>query len=344
MAEWRKHMLQYLLGTFLLLLAATAALTGLPLPSLMNDALIRLGMNGVLTLSMLPMLWAGAGLNFGLPFGIIAGLLGMSLAVNFRFQGLAGFLGAILLALPFALLLGWIYAQLLNRVKGREEIAGIFSGFSLVFLMNFFWAAAPFSNAAMLWPIGGQGARPTVNLQPYFGKALNQLLAVKMGAWQWPLGLLAAFFLLCALVHFFFRLRLGKAMIAAGENETFARLSGVDIVRARTAAIVLSTVLAAVGICFYAQSYGFLELYEAPLLLAFPAASSILLGGCAGTKVSVWQAVVGTFLFQTIYVLTGPLANALLAPEVSEILRSLLANGVILCSLFYEGRRRFAKQ
>ncbi|HWR39441.1 MAG TPA: ABC transporter permease [Patescibacteria group bacterium] len=342
MHHLRQHIPQCIISLFLLLLILLAHSVGLPVAALLSDALVRLGMNGVLTLAMLPMVRAGAGLNFGLPFGIIAGLLGMTLAVNFRFTGLYGFAGALLLSLPFAMLLGWLYARLLNRVRGREEIAGIFAGFSLIFVMNFFWSVAPFTNPAMLWPIGGQGLRPTVNLQPYFGKSLNKLLLVTGDGWQLPLGLLAAFFLLCAVVHCFFRLRLGRAMIAVGDNEDFARLAGVNIQRTRTVAIMLSTVLAALGICFYAQSYGFLELYDAPLLLAFPAASSLLLGGYAGAGGSVGQVVLGTLLFQTLYVFTGPLANELLAPQVSEILRSLITNSVILYSLFYEGRRRRA--
>lgn len=340
MIDLRQHIPQYIVAFFLLIMIATALTINLSVSGLISDSLVRLGMNGVLTLAMLPMLHAGAGLNFGMSFGIVAGLLGMSLAVNFRLIGLTGFCCALLFSIPFAIVLGFIYSLLLNRVKGREEIAGIFSGFSFIFLMDFFWAVAPFTNAAMLWPIGGQGARPTVNLQPYFGKIVNNFLIIQLGDFQLPLGLLVSFLLLCLLVYIIFQSRLGLAIIAAGESEQFARLSGVNIEKMRTYAITLSTILAAVGICFYAQGYGFLELYDAPLLMAFPAASAILLGGYTRRGASIFQVITGTLLFQALYVFTGPIANTLLAPQVSELLRMLISNGVILYSLLYEGRQK----
>ena len=62
---------------------------------LFNESLVKLVMNGVLVLSLIPMLNVGAGMNFGLPVGIIGGLLGMCMAVNFRMTGLYGFCGFI---------------------------------------------------------------------------------------------------------------------------------------------------------------------------------------------------------------------------------------------------------
>jgi simple sugar transport system permease protein len=234
-------------------------------------------------------------------------------------------------------LLGVFYAWILNRVKPREEITATFVGFSFIPLMNFFWAAAPFDNPAMLWPIGGKGMRPTIGLKSYFAKSLNSLFQFEICGVAVPVGLLLFFFLLCLLLSLFFRTKFGKAMVAVGENEEFARLSGLDIAKIRTVAIAMSTVLAAMGICVYAQSYGFIELYDAPLMMAFPAASAILVGGGAGRKTSVFHAVLGSFLFQTVYVLSGPVANESMIPEVAEIVRLMVTNGVILYALLYEG-------
>jgi simple sugar transport system permease protein len=103
---------------------------------------------------------------------------------------------------------------------------------------------------------------------------------------------------------------------------------------------MLSTVLAAIGICVYAQSYGFIELYESPLAMAFPAASAILLGGSMGKNATIIQVIVGTFLFQTVYVFSGPLANTLLVPEISEIMRVIITSGIILYALLFQGERR----
>ncbi len=328
---------QLFIIAFLLVLMATAHGVGLPLPSLLGDSLVRLVMNGVLVLSLVPMLNAGLGVNFGLPVGISAGLLGLCLAVNFRFSGLPGLLAAMAFSVPITILFGAIYGRLLQRVRGREEIAGTFMGFSFISLMNLFWAVAPFTNPAMLWPIGGQGLRPTIGLASTFAKALNRLWAVHLGTFTIPIGLLGFFAVLCLLVGLFFRTQLGLAINAVGENERFATLSGINVPRARGMAVILSTVVAAWGICVYAQSYGFLELYSASLMMAFPAASAIFMGGSTGRRASLTQVVLGNFLFQTTYSISGPVANELLVPQAAEILRMILTNGIILYALLYEG-------
>lgn len=324
---------QWMLSAFVLGLAILAAWLDLPVGGLVSDLLVRLPMNGVLVLAMLPMYNAGLGINFGLPVSVIAGLLGMCLAVNMRLTGLAGFLAAVALAVPGALLLGWIYGHLLRRVRGREEIASTFIGFSFVSLMNLFWVLAPFSNPAMLWPIGGQGLRPTIGLGPYFGKALNKLWTVQPGGVLLPLGMLLGYATVCLGLHAFFRTRLGLAMSSAGENEAFARVAGVDVDRIRSGAVMLSTCLGAAGITVYAQSYGFLELYDAPLMMAFPAASAVLIGGMGRSGIGVGQAVLGTVLFQGLLVFSAPIANALLVPESAEIVRMLITNAIILFAL-----------
>lgn len=325
---------------FLALLLVLAAWVDIPVTWLISDALVRLVMNGVLVLSLVPMLRAGVGLNFGLPVGILAGLVGLCIAVNFRAGGLGGLFFAMGAALVVALFFGLVYGMILNRVKGKEEITATFVGFSFVPLMNFFWAVAPFSNPAMLWPIGGQGMRPTIGLKSYFAKSLNSLWDISLGGISIPLGLLLFFFLLCLMLKAFFATTRGQALAAVGENESFARMAGIHVGRARITAVVLSTMIAAIGICVYAQSYGFIELYDAPMMMAFPAVSAILVGGSFRTRATLVHVVLGTFLFQTIYSVSGPVANELLVPEVAEIFRLMITNAVILAALIYEGGRR----
>jgi len=340
MMRFAAHRAQWLLAFFIVLLFVSARALGLPLEGLISDVLIRLPMNGVLVLSLLPMLNAGIGINFGLPVAISAGLLGMCMAVNFRMTGLLGFSAALGFSIPVAGLLGWLYGLLLRRVKGQEEITATFIGFSFVSLMNLFWAVAPFHNPAMLWPIGGHGMRPTIGLTPYFGRVLNGLFKVDAFGIAIPIGMLLFYSGICLLLVLFFKTRIGRAMLAVGENETFARICGVQVEKTRMAAVILSGILGAVGIGVYAQSYGFIELYDAPLMMAFPAASAVLIGGMQRvglSRVSIWQAIVGTFLFQTIYVLSAPVANAFLIPESAEILRMIVTNSVILYAMTHRG-------
>lgn len=330
---------QFCISLFLVLLLVVAACIDIPVTWLISDAMVRLVMNGVLVLSLIPMLKTGIGLNFGLPVGILAGLVGMCISVNIRLTGLFGLFSAVVFSVPVAMGFGLVYAFILNRVRGREEITATFVGFSFVPLMNFFWTVAPFSNPMMLWPIGGKGMRPAIGLKSYFAKSLNSLGSLSVGGITVPLGMILVFLVLCLCVKLFFHTRYGKAMAATGENEDFARAAGIHVGRARTVAIVLSTVIGAVGICIYAQSYGFIELYDAPMMMAFPAVSAILMGGSFKNRATLVHVILGTFLFQTIYSVSGPVANDLLIPEVAEIFRVMITNGVILAALLYEGGR-----
>lgn len=335
-----RYIPQLVICSFLGVMMITAYQLKIPLPWIINDSLVRLVMNGVLVLSLVPMLNAGVGINFGLPVAVIAGLLGMCITVNWQIGGLGGLFFAIVMTIPFAIVFGYVYGAILNRVRGREEITATFIGFSFIPLMNFFWATAPFANPAMLWPIGGKGLRPTIGLKSSFAKSLNSLWAFEIGQFVLPCGLLLFFACCCLLVHLFFTTRTGLAMQAVGENEEYARRTGVNVEKMRLLAVILSTLLGGIGICVYAQSYGFLELYDAPMMMALPAASAILVGGCMKGQTSILHVVAGTFLFHTTYVISGPLANDLLVPEVAEIFRLMVTNGVILYALLYEGGRR----
>lgn len=331
---------QIIITIFLIALILIAYVLDMDMVVLFNESLVKLVMNGVLVLSLIPMLNAGAGLNFGLPLGIVGGLIGLCMAVNFRMTGFYGFFMAILFSLLICTFLGLIYGLTLNKVKGQEEIAGTFIGFSFIPLMNYFWTLAPFQNRQMLYPIGGHGLRPKISLELYFYKILDNLWLIKVGSIEIPLGLIGFYAFIGLLLYFFSRTKLGRATTAIGENEAFARLSGIDIARTRLVAIIISTVIAGFGICVYSQSYGFIQLYDEPLSMAFPAISAILIGGSTGKRAFIFEAVLGAYLLQTIYLLTVPIANEILVPDLTEILRTIITYSIILYALLVRGRER----
>jgi len=65
-----------IIGLFLFSLFIMAPFVRVRIDASVSDTLVRFGMNGVMVLAMVPMIVSGCGLNFGLPLGIIAGLLG----------------------------------------------------------------------------------------------------------------------------------------------------------------------------------------------------------------------------------------------------------------------------
>ncbi len=331
---------QLIMISYLVILAVSLKYIGIPYMDMINDSLIKWVMNGVLVLSLVPMINVGAGRNFGLPIGISAGLLGMCIALEFRLEGWLGFGVSILIGSIIAILFGYIYSIVLNRLKGNEEIVGTFAGFSFIPIMNLFWSLAPFKNRQMLYPVGGQGLRPKINLDGYFGGILDNFLKINIGSLTIPLGLIMFFFILCFMVYLFQRTRMGIAMACIPENEAFAKLSGINIDRYRRIAIIFSNILAAIGIIVYSQSYGFIHLYDGPFMMAFPAVSAILIGGATKNKATVFNVMLGTYLYQTTFLLSVPVANALLIPEMSEIIRMIMTNGIILYAFLYEGVRK----
>lgn len=330
---------QVIILIFLAVLLVLAHVLQMDLVVLFNESLVKLVMNGVLVLALIPMLNAGAGMNFGLPVGIAGGLVGLCIAVNYRLSGFLGFFTSLLFSVIICVVFGWLYGLLLNRVKGREEIAGTFIGFSMIPLMNYFWTLAPFQNRQMLYPVGGQGLRPKISLDPYFYNVLDDFCLIRTGSLEIPLGLLAFYGLLCLFLYLFSRTKVGRATIAVGENEAFSRLSGIDISKIRLIAIILSTIFAGIGICVYSQSYGFIQLYDEPLSMALPAISAVLIGGSTGRRTWIFEAVLGTYLLQTIYLLTVPIANEILIPELTEILRTFITYSIILYALLHRDRR-----
>ncbi len=335
---------QLIISVYLVILISCLGMAEISLVDMINASLVKWCMNGVLVLSLVPMINIGAGRNFGLPVGICAGLIGMCIAIELRLTSWSGFIVAIFFSVLVGIIFGLLYSVVLNRMKGSEEVVGTFAGFAFIPIMNVFWTLAPFQNRQMLYPVGGQGLRPKISLNKYFGSVLDQAMTVEIGELIIPLGLILFFGLLCLIVHILLKTELGHRMSAIAENERFSKLTGVDVYRVRMYGIVLSTVLAAIGICVYAQSYGFVELYSGPFMMAFPAVSAILIGGATKKRATVLHVLLGTFLYQSTFLLSVPVANALLMPEMSEVARMIITNGIILYAFLHEGGKKRHEQ
>jgi simple sugar transport system permease protein len=319
---------------FVVALFIAAPFVGVRVDSSLKDVLARFGQNGVMVLAMVPMMQAGAGLNFGLPVGIIAGLLGSTLSMEFHLTGALGFLAAIGFSLPFALLFGWLYGNLLNKVKGEEMTIAMYVGFSIVTFMSIMWLVIPFTNPTMVWGYTGHGLRTTITLDGYWSGILNRFLSIKLGPFfEFPTGAILFFALMAFLMWLFMRSRTGTALTAVGSNPDFARAGGVSINRMRIISVIISTVYGAVGILMYQQSFGFIQIYNAPLYMAFPAVAAILLGGASVNKAGILNVILGTFLFQSILAMTPSVINSVLQTDMSEVIRILISNGMIIYAL-----------
>lgn len=322
-----------IIGSFLALFCVAAAVLNLPIPMVTSSLLVRFGMNVVLVMALIPAIKAGTGLNFALPLGIMCGLVGAVVGIELKYAGMTSFLVAIAVSVPLSVMIGYLYGLMLNRIKGQEMIVGTYVGFSVVSGMCIFWLLAPFKNPEMVWAYGGTGLRSTILLHSSYDKILNNYLMFKLGEVEVPTGLLLFFALLCLAIWLFGRTRTGIAMHTAGSNPRFAQSCGISVSNMRILGTVLSTVMACIGILVYSQSYGFLQLYQGPLMMAFPAAAAILIGGASPRKATITHVIVGTFLFQSLLVVAPPVINVIVEGSFSEIFRGIVSNGVILYAL-----------
>ena len=348
-----------IVGFFLLLVVCAGAFQ-MDLLQIFSDCIRRWGMYGILALAMVPAIQCGIGPNFGITMGIVGGLLGGLIVIEYRVTENAALLAlgtqllgeengpflaqwaavllAILIGIVLATGIGWLYGLLLNRVKGSEMTVTTYVGFSIIAFMNIIWTVIPFKSGELIFPNAGQGMRNTISLASSFSEVMNKTLAFQIGpdgnCLTIPTGLLLFFFLTCFLVWLFMRSKTGVAMSAAGANPAFARARGINVNRMRLIGTTLSTVLAAVGILVYAQGFGFMQLYNGPMMMGFTSVAAVLIGGASPNRAAIFHVLLGTFLFQGIMALGLPVANQFI-PEsnLSEVMRLIISNGIIIYSL-----------
>lgn len=328
-----------IIGLFLLSLFIAGPFFGVKTDTSINDVLVRFGMNAVLVLSMVPMIQSGCGLNFGIPVGLVAGLFGAVMSLEFKLTGFGGIMTAMGIAAVIAAFMGYAYGQLLNRVKGDEMIIATYVGFSIVFLMNILWVILPFRNPSSVQGFKGEGLRATISVQDYWIHALSNILKIKVtNNFTIQTGMFIFFAIMCVIVWGFFKTKIGTAITAVGSNPDFARASGINVNRMRTISVVFSSILAAIGIIVYQQSFGFIQMFNAPLAFVFPSVAAVLLGGASVNKASIGNVIIGTLLFQGILTMTPSVINSAINIDVSETIRLIVSNGMILYALTRKGR------
>lgn len=318
---------------FLLLLFIAAPIVGADFTMQITNVINRFSWNAVMVLAMVPMIHSGCGLNFGLPLGIISGLLGATLSIQFGFTGPMSFVMAIVISTPFALILGSGYGWLLNKIKGGEMMIATYVGFSAVSFMCMMWLLLPYSSPTMVWGLSGKGLRTTISLEGFYDKTLANFLQINIGKLSIPTGTILFFALLAFAMWAFFHTKTGTAMTAVGSNPVFAKASGINVDKIRMLSVIMSTWLGAVGILVYEQGFGFIQLYMAPFYMALPAVSAILIGGASVNKASIANVIIGTFLFQGMVTMTPTVMNSAVHMDMSEVVRVIVSQGMILYAL-----------
>ena len=321
---------------FLVLLFILAPVAGVDFFTQITNVANRFSWNAVMVLAMVPMIHSGCGLNFGLPLGLVSGLLGATLSIQFGFTGAMSFVMAIVIATPFAFFFGGLYGWLLNKIKGGEMMIATYVGFSSISFMCMMWLLLPYTSPTMVWGMAGKGLRTTISLEGFYDKVLAKF-AIDLNSIGLnlviPVGTIAFFALLAFGMWAFLHTKTGTAMTAVGSNPVFARASGIDVDRIRLLSVIMSTWLAAVGILVYEQGFGFIQLYNAPFYMALPSVAALLIGGASANKASIFNVVLGTFVFQGLTTMTPTVINSIIHADISEIVRIIVTQGMILYAL-----------
>ncbi len=335
---------------FLLVLLAIAPSFGVSRVASVNDMITRFAMNSVLVLSMVPMIQSGCGLNFGVPVGLISGLLAEAIIMEFNWTGAKGFIASMGLALLIGAILGILYGLLLNRIKGDEMVIATYVGYAIIYFMNMMWLTLPFKNPASVQGYAGEGLRVTISLDKYWlhvfddwpgkpgeGVVLNIPETIdgveKIQKLKIPVGTILLFAAFCLLIWLYFRSKSGTAMTAVGSNPDYARAAGINVNKMRVTSVMMSTAIAAVGMVVYGQTYGFAQYYTAPQAFTFPTVAAILLGGASINKATIPNVIWGAFLFQGVLTLTPSVINSAIALDMSEVIRMVVTNGLIIIAL-----------
>ncbi len=325
-----------IITVFLIILLGVSTYVGIPQKEIWGSILTRFGMNAILVLAMVPSIQSGIGINFNLALGVIFGLIGALVSIELGLTGWASFALSLAIAIPLSAGAGYLYGLMLNRIKGQEMTVGTYVGFSIISFMCIFWLVAPFKSPELIWAMGGSGLRVTLSMESSMGGLLDNFLNPSwLPSWMHviPIGLILFFALLAFIVWIFFRTKGGTAMKVAGSSEAFALSNGVNVNAQRIKGIIMSTILAAIGIIVYSQSFGFIQLYNAPLYVAMPAAASILIGGATLQRAKIIHVIIGTFLFQGLLVVALPVVNILSDGSMAEIIRIIMSNGIIIYAL-----------
>ena len=345
---------------FVVITLAAIPVSGLPILSILQEILSRIGRNCFLVFSLLLPIMAGMGINFGMVLGAMAGQIGLIFAVDWNIVGVPGLIFASLIGVPIAAGLGWIAGQILNRARGREMVTGYVLGFFMdgfyqfvvLYLMGdpTIWVAKTLGKWAALIPIHspaitlsrGYGIRNTLNLDSV-RMSLDRFIPLSIGGITIPITNYLVIGLLCLFIIWFRKTKLGQDMRAVGQNQAVAHSAGIPVDRTRILAIVISTILASIGQIIFLQNMGNMATYNAHRQTGFFAAAAILVGGASVSKASITNVFIGTLLLHLMYIVVPRAGTNLFgSAQIGEYFRDAFSYAIIALALVIHAWRNRA--
>ena len=333
---------------FVLICAGFIPLSGFSAGYLLNEIFTRIGRNAFLILSLLIPIMAGMGLNFGMTLGAMAGEIALIFVADWQIWGIPGVVLAMIISIPFSVLLGAFCGKMLNLARGREMVTSyiisyFINGVYQLIVLYMMGSIIPIIHSSIKLP-RGYGVRNTVSLLN-MRQCLDDLLAVRILGAKFPVFTMILVALLCLFIIWFRRTKLGQDMRAVGRDMEVARDAGIDVERTRIIAIVMSTVFAGFGMIIYLQNMGNLSTYSSHSQIGMFCIAALLVGGASVDKASIGNVFLGVVLFHLMFIV-APSAGAAITGDsmIGEYFRVFMSYGVItLALIMYETKKRRIK-
>ena len=333
---------------FIVICAFCIPLSGLSPSYLINEIVTRMGRNAFLILSLLIPIMAGMGLNFGMTLGAMAGQIGLILASDWQIVGIPGMILAMIISVPISILMGLFCGKILNMAKGREMITSYIMAFFMngvyqLVVLYLMGSVIPIKHNSIKLP-RGYGIRNTVSLLSMRQK-LDNLIPLTIGGVKIPVATFIVIAVLCLFVIWFRRTKLGQDMRAVGQDMEVARDAGINVERTRIIAIIISTVLAGIGMIIYLQNMGNIATYSSHSQIGMFCIAALLVGGASVEKASIGNVFLGVILFHLMFIV-APKAGAAITGDsmIGEYFRVFVSYAVITVALImYETNKRKEK-
>ena len=333
---------------FVIICAVCIPISGFSFSYLLNEIITRMGRNIFLILSLLIPIMAGMGLNFGMTLGAMAAEIALIFVADWQIWGIPGIILAMIVSIPFSILLGTLCGKILNRAKGREMITSYIISFFIngvyqLIVLYMMGSVIPIKHSTIRLP-RGYGVRNTVSLLN-MRQALDNLLAIRVGGVKIPVLTFLIIGVLCLFIIWFRKTKLGQDMRAVGQDMDVARDAGIDVERTRVISIVISTVLAGFGMVIYLQNMGNIATYSSHSQIGMFCIAALLVGGASVDRASIGNVFLGVILFHTMFIV-APKAGAVITGDsmLGEYFRVFVSYAVITVALvMYETKKRKAK-
>jgi len=333
---------------FVIIVAICIPISGFSPKFLLNEIITRMGRNVFLILSLLIPIMAGMGLNFGMTLGAMAGEIALIFVSDWQIWGIPGIILAMILSIPISVVMGIMCGKILNASKGREMITSYIisfftNGLYQLLVLYMMGSIIPIIHSSIKLP-RGYGIRQTVGLLN-MRQSLDNLLALRIAGVKIPVLTFIIIALMCLVIVWFRRTKLGQDMRAVGQDMEVARDAGIDVERTRIISIVISTVLAGFGMIIYLQNMGDMATYSAHSQIGMFCIAALLVGGASVDRASIGNVFLGVVLFHLMFIL-APTAGAKITGDtmIGEYFRVFISYGVITVALvMYETKKRKAK-